>query len=201
VRQVESALAQKTKFVKGNLPQDLSKDIPKEPYTWLKSYALTNEEISGNNIGWSEENSVLVFPFYGENNNVLCWQGRYFPARNPKVYTSGYPDNHILLHVSPSGGYSKRVIVVEDSVSAIKVSRVCDSTELLGSNLSKHKAVGLSKLYNHLTIWLDYDKIKEMVKFTEKYRCIYDKIDFIITKKDPKEYSTYEIKEILKNDK
>ena len=197
IKQIENALSQKQRFVKGELPYDFNNNVPKESYAWLKSYSLTNEEISNNNIGWSDTNSMLIFPFYGENKDVLCWQGRYFPARNPKVFTSGFPDSHILLHHCSSGSDLRRVVVVEDSISAIKVSRVCTATELLGSNLSTHKAVGLSKLFSHLILWLDNDKIKEMIKFKEKYGGLFDSIDIIITDKDPKYYNTNEIKEIL----
>jgi hypothetical protein len=197
IRQVESALYEKQKLKKGELPQDLTVDIPKEPYSWLKSYSLTAEEITNNNIGWSQQEQMLVFPYLGEDGNVLLWQGRYFPARSPKVYTSGYPDDCILLHHNTDGIYPRRVVVVEDSVSAIKVARCCDSTALLGSNISKSKAVRLARLYEHLTIWLDNDKITSMLKFVETYGILFKTIDYIYTELDPKEYNTDQIMEYL----
>jgi len=195
--QIENHFKKELKEYDGMLPEDVTTIIPKEPYAWLKQYSLTNEEISNNNLLWSDKNSMLIFPFYGSNNNVLCWQGRWFPARNPKVYTSGYPDRHLLLHHTLNRSDIRRVVVVEDSISAIKVSRVVDSTELLGSNLSMHKAVGLSRLYSHLTLWLDYDKFQTMVKFCEKYQMLFNKIDYVLTELDPKMYNSEEIKEFL----
>lgn len=188
-----------TKTIKGvmPLPKDFTTDIPKEPYSWLKKYAITSEEISANNLGWSQSEQMLIFPYYGDANNVLCWQGRYFPSRSPKVCTRGFPDSHILLHNCGDRNSVRRVVVVEDAISAIKVSRVCDCSELLGSNLSLQKAVRLSKLYSHLTLWLDYDKLKEMIKLTEKYRSLFNNVNFIATELDPKEYSTEQIKEFL----
>jgi hypothetical protein len=197
IKQVERQLIKTVKGVRP-LPLDYTLEIPKEPYIWLKKYSLTNEEITNNKLGWSQSESMLIFPYFGEESNVICWQGRFFPARSPKVYTCGFPDSHILLHHSGDRNTLRRVVVVEDAISAIKVSRVCDSSELLGSNLSMHKAVGLSRTYSHLTLWLDYDKIKEMIKFIERYRSLYDKIDMVVTKTDPKEHSTEQIKEILK---
>lgn len=197
IKQVTSALAEKQKFVKWDFPQDYTTEIPKEPYTWLKSYALTNEEIKTNHLGWSSNNEMLIFPYYGEENEIICWQGRYFPTRKPKVFTSGYPDACLLIHSSNSGEFSNRVVVVEDAISAIKVSRVCTSTELLGSNLSMHKALRLSRSFSHLTLWLDNDKIKEMIKFAEKYRSLYEKVDIIISDLDPKFYNEKQIKEFL----
>lgn len=183
-----------------NLPSDFSYTIPSQAYGWLKSYHLTNEEIVNNYIGWSNKEQMLIFPYYGgDDNELLMWQGRYFPARTPKVFTKGYPDKHLLLHASRNDAMANRIVVIEDAVSAIKVSRVCNSTELLGSYLSMHKAVRLSRYYSHLTLWLDNDKIKEMIKFSERYKNLFEKIDIIVSDKDPKEHSDVEIQRLLGN--
>jgi hypothetical protein len=196
--QVESALNDVKPIKKGELPDDFTLDIPKEPYAWLKQYALTNEEISNNNIGWSQRNSMLIIPYYGEENNVLLWQGRYFPTRSPKVYTSGYPDDCILLHNCDSGEHIRRVVVVEDAISAIKVGRVCTATELLGSNLSRKKAIRLSKMFDHLTLWLDEDKLKSMIMFIQWCKIIFKTVDIIHTEYDPKTFNTDQIRSRLK---
>lgn len=198
-RQVEEILYDKKEYSKGVLPFDFTPEIPKEPYAWLKQYSLTNEEIKQNSLGWSESEGMLIFPYYEDERkeNLLLWQGRYFPSRNPKVYTSGFPDDCILLHHNVSRTYPSRVVVVEDSVSAIKVSRVCDCTTLLGSNISKSKAIRLSKLYDHLTIWLDSDKLSSMVKFVEMYSILFKTIDYVYTEKDPKYYNEKEIQNAL----
>jgi hypothetical protein len=162
-----------------------------ESLRWLRTYGITDDEITSNNLKWSGDYEMLVFPFYGENKELLCWQGRYFPARKPKVYTAGYPDRHILIRSKLPDCNS--VVVVEDSISAIKVSRVCDSSELLGSNLSLHKATGLSRLYDNLLIWLDADKLQTAIKFKERYRTLFKNVIVIYSEKDPKEYSTNEI--------
>lgn len=177
-----------------SLPLNISLDIPKEPYKWLKSYGITDEEIVNNKLMWGD--GMLIFPFYGENNEINFWQGRYFPMGNPKVYTCGFPDKFINFR-DFGGGKSTRVVVVEDSVSAIKVNRVCASAELLGSNLSMHKAIGLSRVFSHLTLWLDSDKLLTATKFVNKYSSLFDKCDYIYTDKDPKEFTTEEIRKIL----
>jgi hypothetical protein len=197
ISQVESALNSNKPLKKGELPDDITSDIPKEPYQWLKQYALTSEEISNNRIGWSQRNSMLIIPYFGEDNDVLCWQGRFFPTRSPKVYTSGYPDDCILLHHNSDREFTRRVVVVEDAISAIKVSRVCTSSELLGSNLSRSKAIRLSKMFDHLTFWLDFDKYSSMIRQVEQNKILFKQVDFIVTKQDPKELTTEQIKEKL----
>lgn len=177
-----------------SLPDDCVQDIPKEPYAWLKQYSLTNEELFKNNLLWSAKEEMLIFPYYADG-VLLCWQGRFFPTRKQKVTTKGRPEEHILLQYCniPNG----IVVVVEDSVSAIKVSRVCDSMVLWGSYLSPHKARWLASHYDNLVLWLDGDKTKEMIKFSHRYGHLFKSVRVISRAKDPKEHSIEEMQEIL----
>ena len=184
----------------GALPSDFSSDIPREPYAWLKKYSLTNEEISENKIGWSARNEMLIIPYMDTENKCFLWQGRYFPKRTPKVFTRGNVEGSILLPFNSSiTSSSTRVVVVEDPISAIKLSRVENSTPVLGSNLSMHKAVLLSRYFSHLTLWLDPDMVVKMLQLCNKYKPLFNKVDFIVSKHDPKDHSTEEIKEYLKS--
>jgi transcription initiation factor TFIIIB Brf1 subunit/transcription initiation factor TFIIB len=173
-----------------DLPYDVTPIISGEPLKWLRKYHLTNENIFKNNILWSQSQQMLIYPYYGDG-NLLCWQGRFFPERKPKSHTEGYPENHLLLHYSNNSNGS--VCVVEDTISGIKVSDVVDTCVLWGSNLSNQKARRLSKLYDHLILWLDGDKTKEMIKFQTRYGWMFKSCKVISTIKDPKEYSHEEI--------
>jgi len=46
-------------------------------------------------------------------------------------------------------------------------------------------------------LWLDFDKTAEMIKFQQSYGYLFDSIEIVSTEKDPKEYSTEEIKNLL----
>jgi hypothetical protein len=183
----------------GELPSDVTEDIPREPLAWLMKYSLTKQEISENNFLWSSRNEMLIVP-YRENGKLVLWQGRYFPSRTPKAFTDGRPDSVVLRPALIDGVEvpDGRIVVVEDPISAIKVNRVCSATPLLGSSLSMHKSVLLSRTFSHLTLWLDYDKISSMIKFWNQYKVLFRNVDIITKERDPKEYTTDEIKEILK---
>lgn len=193
LEQVDKILKPQERLDWNKLPFDAGKNYSPLALKWLKGYGLTNEEIESNLL-WSDYYEMLLFPFYGES--LLCWQGRYFPSRDPKVYTAGYPDRHILVRGDACHPTSS-VVVVEDSISSIKVSRVLPASELLGSSLSRHKAVGLSRLFDNLIIWLDADKVATAIKFKETYGILFKSIRVIYTDKDPKEYSTEEIRNVL----
>lgn len=191
-KQVENALFQNVKQNIYDLPIDISKNIPIDPYKWLKQYGITTKEIEDNSLSWSGSREMLIFPFFGETkDDVLFWQGRYFPARTPKVFTSGFPDKHLSIHSNEND--SSSVVVVEDSISAIKVSRVLNSSELLGSNLSKHKAMALSRQFDNLYIWLDSNKFQASIKFSQMYKPLFKQVVVVYSEKDPKEYSTQDI--------
>jgi hypothetical protein len=198
IKNMEQAFESKQESKLESLPYDVTTNIPKEPYGWLKKYSLTNEEIVNNNLLWSSSAQMLIFPYYGDmdkthenSNEIIFWQGRYFPTRKPKVYTGG-DINHITI-LSSTGSNHNNIVVVEDPVSAIKVSRVVDCCPLFGSHLSMHKVTKLSRYYDNLILWLDQDKTKEMIKFAERYKFLFKNVKIVSTEKDPKEYSTEEI--------
>jgi Zn ribbon nucleic-acid-binding protein len=195
IKSMEQLLDSKQENKLDALPYDVTTNIPKEPYGWLKKYSLTNEEIVNNNLLWSASKQMLIFPYKDESNEIVFWQGRYFPARKPKVYTGG--DNHHMVLLYSGTSPTNDVVVVEDPVSAIKVSRLLDCHPLFGSHLSIHRAAHLSRYYDNLILWLDQDKTKEMIKFAERYKFLFKNIKIISTEKDPKENSDEELRRNL----
>lgn len=178
-----------------SLPDDFMYAIPAAPLSWLKKYSLTNEEIQNNRIGYSYSQQMLIFPFW-EGDHLIMWQGRFFPQRVPKNFTVGYPENHIII----KGDQRSSVVIVEDAVSQIKVARHCACCCLFGAHLSLHKAIGLSRVFENLILWLDNDKIKEMIKFKERYAHLFKTVKIIISDTDPKEQTDVQIINHLTND-
>lgn len=176
------------------LPLDISEKIPNEPFLWLKKYGITSDEIKSNRLAWSEERQMLVFPYYNKEDALQMWQGRYFPARTPKVFTRG---NIAKSMITLEKIQSDTVVIVEDPVSAIKVNRYKNTCPLFGSNLSIHKAIYLSRAFDNLIIWLDRDKLFASVKMLETYGNLFKSCSIISTELDPKECSDEEIKKEL----
>lgn len=198
INNVSKALSKPVGKLSREPPNDSTTELNKEAYLWIKQYGVTNDEIKDNNILWSPSTQMLIFPMYGESKDeLLMWQGRYFPRRNPKVYTSGNPnDNILLVDGSNNFGYDT-IVVVEDVISAIKVTRVVTATPLFGAHLSLAKAIRLSQIYKNLVLWLDHDKTGDMLKFKEEYTTLFNSIKIISTKQDPKEFTTEQIKELI----
>ena len=165
---------------------------------WLLGYSLTLDEMQ--QFKYSKER-VVNNEIRPCNLLVLINTDDYWLARNLdggtrylssgiKPYTeyknsaSLYPQHDIL-------------VFVEDVISAVKVGRVATAVPMLGAAVLrdwwKH-----TKPYKRVILWGDFDKASQNI--TQSRRAsefLGKKVDNIITKKDPKEYSTSEIKEII----
>ena len=182
------------------LPSDHTYLIPVHAYTWLKQYDLTEQEINKHRIGWSSQYERIIFPVYGENGDLLMWQGRYCPfpespsEKRSKYFTQGRAENVLALLGDPPSK-DGMVCLVEDFISAIKVSRVCSAHCLWGSEVSLARMKRLSLLFPHIILWLDQDKASHATKCAIKARPYFEKVSSIYTERDPKTYSTEELKQ------
>jgi len=182
------------------LPKDtcLLKAKNQDAWAWLKRYELTDAEIDENNMCWSENEQLLIFPVHGKNlRDLLMWQGRYFgwKKNHPKYITRGLRND--VLHIVGKQHGGDTLVLTEDLVSAIKCSRVAPAMPLWGSHIDALMATRLAPLYGHFKLWLDYDKSQASVNFAIKLGSMM-KIKPVITVLDPKEYSYEQMKEILK---
>ena len=88
------------------------------------------------------------------------------------------------------------IIIVEDLVSAIKVSRYYRCLPLFGSGCSRTKLTRLRRYSDHLRFWLDRDKFGTAMKMAKIATQLGFKTDVIRTEKDPKEHINSEIRDL-----
>ena len=152
---------------------------------YLKKYGLTNNEIDDNYF-WDDSN-FLVFDG-GEFQNA-----RNFTGMGAKYITRGVIKGNEKI-------FSKGkdwIVIVEDAISAIKVSRVCSAVAIHNSIIPLELILRLSKQFSNLAIWLDPDKQKEVLKEANKASIYFDKVNIIWASKDPKDFTTEEINKKL----
>lgn len=170
--------------------------IPTVGMQWLLKYDITRQEILRHKLMWNTRMESLAFPIISDD-KIVATNERYFGPKKdyPKYITRGRPHKNLPIILGKS---SSKIILVEDFVSAIKVSRIYDSMPLIGANVPPSTITTLFKLdYNSVIIWLDRNKAKESLKFKQKLSQFLDDVRCCITELDPKEYSTKEIKEYL----
>jgi len=175
-----------------SLPGDSSRELPDVAKQYLKKYQLTDHDIKLNGIMWSESSRRIIFPIL--ISGVLeGWIGRSVdPEVLPKVYTRGkLHDIHYIL----GNLASSRIVIVEDIVSAIRVAGTWEyaAMPLFGSHISTRKMLVMGRYFKEVVMWLDKDKEKESIKFTQKMREFGINARTVISDNDPKEYSDSEI--------
>ena len=176
------------------LPADCDTGIPRKAKEWFCQYGFDNNAITRYNILWSEYRQFLVFPYFIDG-ELVAWQGRYFgeDKKIGKWHTKGKVEE-IVYTLGPK---SKSIVLVEDIISSMKVSRLIQSSPLFGSVISPRRFTILRHFYDTLYIWLDPDKQKEALKFAQKGRLFGFDCHVILSDKDPKEHSIEEIEQYL----
>lgn len=176
------------------LPEDAVTIFTGPPRNWLMQYGITSEEILKHRFVWSESRQLLIYPVY-EDDEIVFWCGRNFANSGKKYHTEGRLTHHlpIIFNVSAENPTTE-IVIVEDIVSAIKVSRVCDAMAIFSGGITLKPAARLSTLYERLIIWGDADKQRENMRKRANYQSLYKYgTGCILTKNDPKAYSVEDI--------
>lgn len=192
------------------MPSDFTSDIPLIGVQWLKKYELSQNEIKEHRIGWSQTgwmirnqtvsySPLMIFPIV-ISGNLVMFQARYFGSEKlPKYWTKGNKNCYYFLHprVAATSQLNTTIVIVEDLISAIKVSHIAHSIPIWGSDISVDIAIQLHNRYKDLVIWLDKDKRKYAHARSQSLRHLFDSVRVIHSEGDPKEYSTNEIRNYL----
>jgi hypothetical protein len=136
----------------------------------------------------------------------------------PKARFRGSKEETIVVHnlLQPSGGSSasqeggkeevchrrlvthKSLVLVEDSLSAIKVGRQAPCEPLFGSSISLSKLIRLVKPFKHIFVWLDSDKLHAARQIAEQIGLLGKPAHVIYTELDPKYESDETIQKLLR---
>ena len=191
------------------LPLDFTIDLPPEALNWLRKYGITHSDIRLHRFGWSQGGFViakrtkepivyaplLIFPIFDQRDNLLMWQGRYFGPENkraPKYWTVGNKEE--IIHILGAG---ETVILVEDLLSAIRISKHAASVPIFGSIINNLLITRLSRYFSKCLIWLDKDKRAYSEGRMLSMRPLFDMVGTIKSECDPKEYNDEEIRTFI----
>jgi hypothetical protein len=180
------------------LPDCISSDLPLRVKAWLRKYGISDNEISHFQFGWNPQTESLVFPIWNaEKTKLFFRQERYFGNKVgvPKYITYGEKKDRLgIIRNNLTPG---TIILVEDFISAIKVARLCTSAPLLGSSIPAEALRSLSERFKIVRVWLDMDKATKSLQEASRAFGLFPSVGTILTKYDPKEYTTEEIKQYL----
>lgn len=199
-----------------NLPDDCQPCFPDEVLTWIGKYDLTESDLLNVGALYSHEgitklhkgetirlDKLLCFPFW-DKDNLLGYQARVFGVNKDKGKWYSKGDVQTIVHVLNNGvGHAliktTRLVLVEDLISAIKISRLgISAMPLFGVNIKSR--IGQFRVLSplELIIFLDPDQHKHSIEESNLLRLNGFQVHTVLSKKDPKEYTYEELKELLK---
>jgi hypothetical protein len=175
----------------GSYPPDATPEIGARGWTWLSKYGILKAETT--NFRWSDSLQWLIYLIDGQR----VWQARCFgDDAKRKAYSFGDVSN--ILHILGNFPDKDEIIVCEDILSAIKISRFTNSMPLWGAHLPLKTITRLSRLFKRLGIWLDRDKAVESLKSNRRTSQMGLEVRSIISELDPKAYNDEEIQCFLR---
>lgn len=195
---------QHVKEHKVSLPNDSDINYSIKSIQWIEKYHLTKEDLLRNNVLFSEKgvnfkrkgnfytaDNVLIFPVWGQDEQLLAYQARYFGDNKDIPKWIGRGDMKEVYNILE--GSDKKIVLVEDIVSAIRVQQAGYTSMPVYGNNVKNRFKRLYTLgYKDIIIWLDPNMYSEMIRQGRyAYGC---NIHIIFSGKDPKEYTNEEIK-------
>ncbi len=192
---------------KVTLPEDANTNYSEGAVSWAGKYEISVLQLLASGVVYSQKREQLIFTFTDELGELLAYQARNLTAvsKARRYYTCGDVNGLLPIyhcrHSLPGSINSRRLVLVEDCLSAIKVSYTeglgCDSMPLLGSGISRTKLSRLRPFYDLLDVFLDPDMWHKSLNIVHQAQLLGFKARPIQANKDPKELSYLELKDLL----
>lgn len=177
------------------LPFDATVNLPDEIYSRLSSWGIREKDIKRHQFQWSETRKALIMPVYNQIGQLVMYQERTWDIGQRKYSTFGNKSD--IIHIirpadKPEKNYS--IIIVEDLISAIRVSQYMNAMPIWGSDIPLKTILRLASLFTMTGVWLDPDMklkaVKDVLRISQYMPCF-----FVESHLDPKFYNLDRIKE------
>lgn len=201
------------------LPSDVTQNYPEHAVAWCNKYGITVQQMLQNNMVYSKWKDQLIFTFYGNTGDLLAYQARNLNAvsKAKRYFTCGDVNSLLPIYPCRSGSINepqaslinnRRLVLVEDCLSAIKISYTNLSQEdekglgasampLLGSGINLRKLSQLRPFYDVLDVFLDPDMWHKSLNIVKQAQMLGFQARPIQSDRDPKEHSYEQLKDLL----
>lgn len=180
------------------LPSNFTREIPHYAWQWLLQYGLGYKYWQPH-VGWSEKDSRLVFTV---GNPIEFSIGRFIAkpdsgdTNKRKWFVWG--NSHKTPHIFGDYRTSKEIVLVEDLISAHKVSQVSTCIPLFGVKVFDSVYPALRHIKLPIVIWLDKDQENTMPSKAHNLSLITGlPVRYVTTPEDPKSCSPQKISTVI----
>lgn len=157
-------------------------------------FGLRIIELEQNEFKYSPPKGNFIFPIHTMQGYRVGVVDRNYINRKPKAI-SYWEKDCPKIHFPFQKPQFSELILVEDTISAIKVARYAPAAALLGCHLSYETACFLAKQgVERIIMALDPDAIAKALKAQKAYRALFPKgFEVRLLEKDPKDQTNKEL--------
>lgn len=182
--------------------------IPFEAYKWLWDSQMNDTLIIQNTIGWSNYYKRVIIPifkyipnsvFKTYHKKLTGWIGRnVHDDTRPKYFLKREKGDRIYFKCLPKGYESKKIIIVEDCLSAIVVSEALDINTIALLTTTIDEKLTRWCRGKIVYFWLDENAYTNTIKYVNRFKQLGITAHAIKTNKDPKKYNNLAIKSVFR---
>ncbi len=158
---IEHEAAQRNEHGELVLPDDIDlipERWPTEAQAWVFQYGINGAEAAEYSLGYSQSWGRVILPVY-EGGKLVFWQGRAVHKGQDPKYISAKTHPKVMFYAMKQGkGGSPAMMLVEDMLSAIKMSRFSDTIAFLGTSPDFDCLTERLQGYTKVGIFLDPDR-------------------------------------------
>lgn len=180
------------------LPHDYTEEIPLIGRLWLYKAGINETLWRKYRIGYSASLDRVVLPVFSTNGELIWYQCRALQyGQKPKYLQPSSERSRVMFTVPNPTTDMRRVVIVEDILSAIRVGEIENTVSLLGTKITTQQASILGK-YQEVITWLDPDRAgRDGAYKIRRTLGLLTRVRNIVTPVDPKDLSNKQIKEHL----
>lgn len=176
-------------------------EMTEKPPDWLykymhDKYELEEYDLMINGVSYATTSGRVVFNAAtkeGERwGQVVKDEFHRRSKRASKSYT--YPLRPNIGLYYPVSRYRNTIVVVEDPISAMKMSKVCPAVALLGTTFNDEQALDIAKVAESMVFALDPDATDKALEYQKRYSLLL-KTSALILPQDVKDTPLAQLKE------
>lgn len=179
------------------LPQDYSLELTMKAQLYLWEKGIYPTLAKKYKLGWSEKLQRLIVPVY-KRDELLAVMARDVTGLMQRKVLNSVGRKDTLFYSKSAECSTRKIVLVEDAFSCMKVGEVTQCWSLNGTALTEEVIRKLLHM-KKVTVWLDPDGPgrRAAIKIKKRLGSLVP-VRIIQSEKDPKYYTVEEIKETLK---
>ncbi len=180
---------------------NLTPDLPIHALRWLARYQVGHDDARRHNFTYCRDRDTLCMPTYDGIGELVHLEERYLgeSISYPKYKSFGSKTAYFkMFSPDTTDLYRDMVVLVEDTLSAIRVGKVAPSIALHGTHIPNELVNLLHTMKCPVRVWLDRDAAQKSAKAVLSMSQHIVDVRSIITELDPKQYTQEAIVDFVK---